>query len=164
MEYPEIYNQFFDLIQYGGGTNEQYRNGSHPVAQLKKKIVFDWKRRGGDSRKTKSWANLNERYQVMSIIHQAFMHFVNNKYTKIAWKTDQSTLDEISTLCRKNINIRYSYKELVDELKALGNGIVPAVVAEFLMRICPSKETRTKNRPSLTNALTSEGLKRSKPR
>ena len=112
LEYPELYNQFFDLIQYGGGTNEQYRDGSHPVAQLKKKIVFDWKRRGGDSRKAKSWANLDERYQSMSIIHQAFMHFVNNKYTIIRWKTDHSTHDDISNLCRKHINIRYSYKRL----------------------------------------------------
>ena len=114
LEYPETYSRFFDLLQYGG---EEMKNSKHPVTRPTKKINDEWKKSGGRRMQGDYWAArgtngskvvYDNRWRAMAFIHQAFMAYATGKHS-FSWKEEQSVIDSIGQLCRKNIVIRYSY-------------------------------------------------------
>lgn len=119
LEYPEIYSRFFELLQYGG---EEMKNNKHPVARLVKKINVQWNKSGGKGMTGDYWAvkgtsggttRYDNRWKAMSFIHQAFMAYATGKHA-FSWKEEQSVIDSIGQLCRRNIAIRNSYNEEED--------------------------------------------------
>ena len=113
--YPENCEKFFHYLQYGGDVMEL---AGHPITRLKKKLAQEWKNAKGHQqfvgipqKGTDQRRQYDSRYKIMCYFHTAFMAFNAGKKSFYGWDENQETIEDIGSLARQVINIRWSRKE-----------------------------------------------------
>lgn len=115
-KFPEQYEEFFDLMNYGGVSEKET---DHPVTKLRKRMKREWVQFGNRTRTQKS-NNPDARPQVphfsqLSSVHVAFRHYIRESKLR-NWTSGDRALEELGQIAREVIDIRTTYlpSRLVD--------------------------------------------------